>query len=59
MDLSKVVSKLDTIEDHTEHLKRIEDILERILESTQRSEKHLEQMWSVYEQMAIAQRPQS
>lgn len=54
MDLSKIISKLDTIEDHTERAKRIEDLLEKILESTQRSERHLENMWRMYEQAANA-----
>jgi hypothetical protein len=54
MDLSKVVSKLDTIQNDTERLKRMEDLLEKILESNQRSEKHLENMWRVYDQMYSA-----
>jgi len=58
MDLNKVLSKLDSIENNTERSKRIEDLLERILESNVRSEKHLENMWRMYEQAAQAQQQQ-
>lgn len=52
---SKILSTLQTIEDHAERLKRIEDLLEKILEANNRQEHYLEQMWRMYEQAARAQ----
>lgn len=58
MDLNKVLNELKTIENHAERLVRIENLIEKILESNQRSEKHLENMWRLYEEMAAAQQAQ-
>ena len=50
MDLSRLESRLASIEDHVEHLRRIEDLLERTLQSQQNSEQYLEDMWEIYQQ---------
>lgn len=52
---SKMLSKLDLIEDNTERLRQIEQLLEKILESNQRSERYLEQMFRMYQQSAQPQ----
>lgn len=49
---SKALSKLQAIEDNTEQLHRIEQLLEAIVESNRRSEKYLEQMWRMYQRMS-------
>lgn len=55
MDLGKVITRLETIEDHVERLKRIEDLLEKLVESNNRQAHYLEQMWQMYEQARKAQ----
>lgn len=49
---SKILGKLELIENHAEQIQQLEQLLEKILESNQRSEKYLEAMWRMYQQMA-------
>lgn len=52
---SKILTKLDMIEDHAERLRQIEQLLEEIRESNRRSEKYLQQMFEMYQQAAQPQ----
>jgi hypothetical protein len=56
MDTSKIVSRLDAIENHAERLKEIEDLLEKLLDDNRRQTKALEQMLQMYVAAAEAQR---
>ena len=56
MDMSKVVSRLDTIEDHVERLREIENALEKLVEENRRQTKALEEMLRMYVVAAEAQR---
>lgn len=58
MDMSKVISRLEAIEDHAERLKSIENLLEKLVDMNNRQAQYLEHMLKLYEQAANQQQLQ-
>ncbi|PID32495.1 hypothetical protein CR970_00270 [Candidatus Saccharibacteria bacterium] len=50
MDLNKVISKIDELEHHVQRLQRMEDLLEKLVDSNHRQAQYLEKMWDMYDQ---------